>query len=305
MKNKALLNNALPHPIATGRFAPSPTGDLHLGSLVAATASYLNIKHQSGRWLLRIDDIDAPRVISGSQDRIFRQLEAYEFEWDRTIIQSERVALYQDAFNQLERQQLTYGCDCTRLTIQERVGQKIIYDQHCRSRQLPYSDRHAIRIKTPDQPWRWQDAIQGLQNFDWEKQLGDFIIKRADAIWAYHLVAAVDDSDDGITEVIRGADLLTSTAPQQYIQTCLQRPSPSYAHHPILLDQKTNIKLSKASQANAIKADEAVNNLFLVLSFLNQQPPPELMQGSLNDIWQWAINHWSLDKVNAIADQGA
>ncbi len=286
------------NPLATGRFAPSPTGDLHLGSLVAATASYLNVKQQQGHWLLRIDDIDTPRVVSGSQARICTQLEAYGFEWDKLSVQSQRLNLYKAALNQLTQQGLLYACDCTRKQIQQRVGTSGVYDQFCRYRHLSRTAHSSIRMLTPKTPWQWRDAIQGVQGFDWSKQTGDFIIKRADQIFAYHFVAAIDDSDDGITEVIRGADLLDASAPQQYLQQCLMRASPSYAHLPIMLDEQTQIKLSKASQAAAIQAENAVSNLFQVLKFLNQQPPLELQTASLTELWQWALFNWSLEKIN-------
>ncbi|MBD3768081.1 MAG: tRNA glutamyl-Q(34) synthetase GluQRS [Gammaproteobacteria bacterium] len=285
-------------PIVTGRFAPSPTGDLHLGSLVAATASYLNVKQQQGRWLLRIDDIDTPRVVSGSQDRICRQLEAYGFEWDKLTIQSQRLAHYEAALAELAQQGVLYECDCTRKQFQQRLGKSGCYDNFCRHRQLKNCIHSSIRIKTPDIPWHYQDAIQGEQVFDWPSQSGDFIVKRADGIFAYHLVAAVDDSDEGITEVIRGADLIGSTAPQQYLQQCLKGPSPLYGHHPIIIDSQSKIKLSKASQAPALKPEDAVRNLFDVLTFLNQQPPNELKKGELTELWHWAKINWSLQKIN-------
>jgi glutamyl-Q tRNA(Asp) synthetase len=276
----------------TGRFAPSPTGELHLGSLVAATASYLNVKQQQGRWLLRIDDIDTPRVVSGSQDRICRQLEAHGFEWDKLIIQSQRLALYEAALTELAQQGVLYECDCTRKQIQQRLSRNGRYDNFCRHRKLKDSAHSSIRVITPDTPWLYHDVIQGRQEFDWQSQSGDFIVKRSDSISAYHLVAAVDDSDEGITEVIRGSDLISSTAPQQYLQQCLKRPNPLYGHHPLMLDTETNIKLSKASQAPALKTEEAVSNLFHVLVFLKLHPPKELIYASLKDIWQWSIINW-------------
>lgn len=284
--------------IATGRFAPSPTGDLHLGSLVAATASYLNVKQQSGRWLLRLDDIDTPRLVAGSQERICRQLEAYGFEWDKLIVQSQRLALYEAALAELAQQHRIYACDCTRKQIQQRLQQTGRYDNFCRNRHLKPTAHSSWRIITPDSPYDWQDSIQGKQGFDWQGQSGDFIVKRADQIFAYHLVAAIDDSDEDISEVIRGADLIDSTAPQQFIQACLKRPSPTYGHHPLLLDTRTQIKLSKASQAPAIQPEDAVSHLFDVLTFLNQQPPSELKEAKLTELWQWAKTHWSLQKIN-------
>jgi glutamyl-Q tRNA(Asp) synthetase len=291
------LSKQLHHNQPTGRFAPSPTGDLHLGSLVAATASYLNVKQQQGRWLLRIDDIDTPRVVSGSQDRICRQLEAYGFEWDRLIIQSQRLVHYEAALTELAQQGMLYECNCTRKQIQQRLGRAGYYDDFCRHRQLKGRLHNSIRIITPSIPWVYHDAIQGKQVFDWQSQSGDFIVKRADRIFAYHLAAAVDDSEEYITEVIRGADLISSTAAQQYLQQRLKRPSPLYGHHPLVIDGQTKIKLSKASQAPALKPEDAVSNLFDVLTFLNQHPPNELKKGKLNELWYWATTHWSIKKT--------
>lgn len=282
----------------TGRFAPSPTGDLHLGSLVAATASYLNVKQRQGNWLVRIDDIDAPRVVSGSQETICRQLESYGFEWDKLIIQSQRLSYYQDALSDLTQLELVYQCDCTRKQIQQRLQQSGLYDNFCRHRQLASQANQSVRVVTPETPWRWHDTIQGDRSFDWQSQSGDFIVKRADDIFAYHLVAAIDDSDEGITEVIRGADLLSATAPQQYLQQCLKRPIPIYAHHPLMRDAQSQIKLSKATHAPAITAFDAVKNLWQVLSFLNQHPPSDLQTATLHEVWQWAIENWSLEKIN-------
>lgn len=245
-----------------------------------------------------MDDIDTPRLVVGSQDRIYRQLEAYGFEWDRLIVQSQRLPLYEAALTDLAQQGMVYECDCTRKQIQQRLSKTGCYDNVCRYRRLAGATHSSMRVITPDTSMIWQDAIQGAQTFDWQRQSGDFIVKRADAIFAYHLVAAVDDSDEGITEVIRGADLLESSAPQQHLQGCLKRTSPSYGHHPLMLDTQTQVKLSKASRAIAIKPEQAVSNLIQVLTFLNQRPPSDLTQANLAELWHWALANWSLEKIN-------
>ena len=292
MKSKGLHKSP-----PTGRFAPSPSGDLHLGSLVAAVASYLNVKHQQGSWLLRFDDLDTPRVVKGSQDSILRTLEAYGFAWDNIIIQSQRLPLYGDALAQLMRDEQIYACDCTRSQILQRTHQSGIYDNHCRINPHPIntSHQHSLRMIAPHAMYHWYDAIQGAQSSAL-MTAGDFIVKRSDGIIAYHLACAIDDSETGISEVIRGADLLSATPYQQWIQQSLQRQTPLYAHHPLIQD-KGGIKLSKASAAPALKTAEAAQNLYHVLTLLGQAPPDALAQEPLSTIWHWAINHWSLTAI--------
>lgn len=278
----------------TGRFAPSPSGHLHLGSLVAATASYLNVKQRAGQWLLRIDDLDPPRVVAQSISHIQYQLEAYGFEWNRCIFQSQRLPIYQAALDQLWQQRSIYYCQCTRQQITQRTGRSGFYDQHCRQYHLTDHPNHSIRIKTPQEPWQWYDHMQGEQYFHWHQALGDFIVKRSDGIFAYHLACAIDDADFGITEVVRGMDLCAATAPQQWIQHQLALNTPNYAHHTLIYDTYSGIKLSKASHAPAIQPSDAVHNLWYTLSVLQQSPPEALKQANLHELWQWAIAHWQL-----------
>lgn len=285
-----------------GRFAPSPTGALHLGSLVAATASYLNAKHQQGKWLLRIDDIDTSRVVAGSSDNILYTLAAFGFEWDSLIYQSQRLAHYQAALAQLQAQDHVYVCQCTRKQLANRSSQFPLYDRHCRHTTLTCANNAcAYRLKTPlTGIWLWQDVIQGEQQTRWQIDTDDFIIKRRDGILAYHLACAVDDADYGITEVIRGADLLTSTAAQQLIQHLLGKVSPDYGHHALIYEVHTGIKLSKASDAPALDIKAASTALTHVLGFLGQAPPTDLAQAALSDVWQWALSHWDRNKCTPL-----
>lgn len=295
MKNKALPNDTLSTP--TGRFAPSPSGELHLGSLIAATASYLNAKKQQGRWLVRIDDIDGLRVKAGSEAAILQTLADFGFEWDQLIRQSERLPAYQDAINGLIHTGYAYYCDCSRSAVLSRTNRIGYYDNYCRHRKLTPKKQHSIRVITPNGNWSWQDEIQLTQQTDWQAALGDFIIQRSDGVIAYHLACAIDDSDFGITEVVRGADLLDASTPQQYLQHLLQRPTPHYAHHPLLFDAQSGIKLSKASHAQPLDKNKATALLCEVLRFLGQKPPTDCDQNSLSDCWLWAKQHWDIKNV--------
>ena len=291
--------------IQIGRFAPSPTGVLHLGSLMAATASYLNVKSVGGRWLVRIDDLDTPRVVAGSADAILQTLEGFGFEWDGLIWQSNRLALYQSAFEHLVSQSMVYACHCSRAQVLQRVGKSGVYDNHCRqlgnyiSRNSVLSQHQSLRLIAPHHQVIYQDDIQDNYVYDWAS-IGDPVLRRADHIWSYHLACAVDDADFGITEVIRGYDLLNSTPPQIYIQQQLGYTSPHYAHYPILLSEQ-NIKFSKASHAPAVDVSVPAETLYQVLVLLGQSPPSTLANESLTIVWDWAVNHWKLVFVPKIA----
>lgn len=294
MKNRALLST---HSLPVGRFAPSPTGDLHLGSLVAAVASYLNVKKHNGKWLLRFDDIDTPRVVKGSQDAILSCLDAHHFEWDSIIVQSQRLSIYEDALSTLLRNKQCYPCTCTRAQILRRTHQISTYDNHCRSQHIPLDSlqQHSIRMFSSTKNIDWQDMIQGHHSAD-INILGDFIVKRSDGFIAYHLACAIDDSDFGVTEVIRGADLLPATPYQQWIQTALKRHIPTYGHHP-LIENKHGIKISKASAAPPLNAEHATQNIVAVLKLLGQTPPEALVHATLDDVWDWAIQHWTMKAI--------
>jgi glutamyl-Q tRNA(Asp) synthetase len=283
------------HPV--GRFAPSPSGALHFGSLIAATVSYLNVKQQQGKWLLRIDDIDTPRVVPSAIDDIQYTLEKFGFEWDALILQSTRGEAYKAALAQLQDQ--CYFCCCSRTQLKQRQALER-YDQQCYHQPCQPLSSQAVswRLHLSDNAViRWQDQIAGCQQIDLAASLGDFILKRRDGIIAYHLACAVDDSDFGITEVIRGDDLRLSTAPQRYIQQCLGREPPNYGHHPLVFDQSSGIKLSKASKATPLDYHQSSALLVGALSFLQQQPPANLADAALPDIWQWALAHWDIKRL--------
>lgn len=283
-----------------GRFAPSPTGPLHFGSLVTAVASYLTARNQEGRWLVRIEDLDPPRIQAGATESILHTLKQYGFEWDGEIIfQSSptRQAAYTEALMQL--QPYTYPCYCSRKQLQQAAQQGrlgAIYADTCRTYPpISSTKAAAIRIKTPDQTIGFQDLIYGDYAQQLHTEIGDFVIKRADGLWAYQLAVVVDDAYQGITQVVRGADLLDNTPRQIYLQSLLGYATPNYAHIPLVLDTQGQ-KLSKQTYAPALLSDEYSirHNLYQALKFLNQNPPDELITAPIKTIWDWSIQHWSL-----------
>jgi glutamyl-Q tRNA(Asp) synthetase len=237
----------------TGRFAPSPTGPLHLGSLVAAVGSWLFARREAGTWLVRMEDLDTPRVIAGSADEILRALERYGLTWDGDVVyQSQRIALYDHALNALRAKNLVYDCGCSRAELSRAasapVGREPIYPGTCRGG-LPHGRvARAVRFRTSHEVIRFDDAIRGSIEEDVANETGDFVIRRADGVYAYQLAVVVDDAAQGVTQVVRGADLLTSTARQITLQTALGLPTPWYAHLPLVLNADSS-KLGKRDGA--------------------------------------------------------
>ena len=291
-----------PAPQYRGRFAPSPTGLLHFGSLVTAVASYLQAKSQQGEWLLRIDDIDPPRQLSGASAHILKTLEAFGFEWNGEVLyQSHNLVRYQEAIEQLLNNELAYPCSCSRAQIMKSNPQSdgsIIYPGTCRNGPVLKSDEHSIRLWCDNEMIEFSDAIQGKQSIDLAQSQGDFVLQRRDGYFTYHLASGIDDAEQGITEVVRGADLLHCTPCHLQVQKKLQLRHPHYCHLPIAKNHAGQ-KLSKQSHAKAIQADKAVSLLHNSLIFLGQSPPAELLQSSRSEIWQWATQHWQLKDVPA------
>ena len=286
-----------------GRFAPSPTGPLHFGSLVAAMGSYLQAKHQNGEWLLRIDDIDPPREQKGAADDILRTLEGFGFEWDEDVqYQSNRLERYQEAVTDLLDQHFAYPCSCSRKGILKKTGQtkgEMIYPGFCRNgplEKLAESSARSIRLRCNDELIQFNDAIQGQQSFDLEKMSGDFILQRRDGYFSYHLASGIDDAEQQITEVVRGADLLACTPSQIHVQHMLSLPSPHYCHLPIAVNNEGQ-KLSKQTHAKSLDIKNSTDLLYKTLKFLGQMPPIELMKANQEEIWNWAKKHWQLDLV--------
>lgn len=254
-----------------GRFAPSPSGPLHAGSLVAALASWLDARVQGGRWLLRIEDVDTPRTVPGAAEHIMGQLEALGLRWDGDILwQSRRGDTYQAAFDALAARGLIYGCGCTRREIADSAlrGQTVPgadgerpYPGTCRHGLAPGRQARAWRLIVPPGQERFEDRWLGPQEQDVARAVGDIALKRADGLWAYQLAVVVDDGAQGITDVVRGADLLGSTARQRVLGRLLGLPPPRYLHVPLILDPASGLKLSKQNGAPAIGADASLASL--------------------------------------------
>lgn len=275
-----------------GRFAPTPSGPLHFGSLLAAAASYLDARKAGGRWLLRIEDIDPPREMPGADRLIIDTLARYGFEWDGEIIyQSRSVAEHHAAAENLRERGLAYPCSCSRkdLSAAPRSVLGIVYPGTCR-RGCKAGDT-ALRVLTNDDPIRFADALQGPQSSRLESESGDFVIVRRDGLVAYQLAVVIDDAAQGITDVVRGVDLLPSTPRQIHLQRLLGLPTPRYAHIPVA-ENDDGSKLSKLTGAQAIPDDDAPRLLLLALDALGQNPPQTLKRAPIREIWAWAIPNW-------------
>lgn len=285
-----------------GRFAPSPTGPLHFGSLVSALASFLEARAHEGRWLLRIDDLDQTRKIDGMDSRIMRSLDSFGFEWDGPVAyQSQNLEHYQEAMHRLQRAGQTYACQCTRSQLRDRASVGIegpIYPDTCRGQDLPDAKHRAIRIKTNDRPVRFCDRLFGEQTQCIHREIGDFVIRRADGYFAYQLAVTVDDELAQITDVVRGADLLTSTARQIHLQQLLGINPPTYLHVPLATDDQGR-KLSKGDQAHPVDDATPVAALLDAWQFLNQATSPGASELSLADFWRWAMDHWNPESMPA------
>jgi len=259
--------------IATGRFAPSPTGPLHLGSLVAAVGSYLFARAAGGRWLLRIDDLDPPRTVPGAADAQLRALEAYGLHWDGAVVyQSRRTAAYHAALDRLSGLGHTFPCGCSRADV-EAASSDGVYPGTCRSGLPPGRDARSIRVRAPAEPVSFVDGLLGKQRHDLRKTCGDFVVRRADGLYAYQLAVVVDDLASGVTEVVRGADLLASTGRQIHLYRCLGEPAPGYAHLPLVVSAAGE-KLSKACAAAPIPTSSPAREATLhrLLTALGQAP---------------------------------
>ena len=290
----------LPASAYRGRFAPSPTGLLHAGSLTTAVGSYLHARSQGGQWLLRIEDLDPPREVPGAADAILRTLEALGFTWDGPVIwQSQRLTAYQDALDALIASGHAYPCACTRREI-ALAGYPgvdgVVYPGTCRNGLAAGKTGRAWRLHVPAGEVMFMDGHYGAQCQDVAHQVGDYVLKRADGLFAYQLAVVVDDAWQGISEVVRGADLLDSTPRQIVLQRALNAPTPRYTHLPLLVNAAGE-KLSKQTLAPAIRPDQAADELRLALTRLNHAPPADC-QG-LDELWGWALAHWSLARAPA------
>jgi glutamyl-Q tRNA(Asp) synthetase len=288
-----------------GRFAPSPTGPLHFGSLLAAVGSYLQARQAGGDWLIRIEDLDAPRVAPGAADRIVAALDAFGFEWSGAIVyQSRRLHLYAEALERLRISDCLYECSCSRAQIAAAAGDDpddARYLGTCRERTAPHHDATAWRMCAPESAVEFVDRIQGAYSQNVAAAFGDFVVRRRDGIFAYHLAVVVDDADQGVTEVVRGADLLASTPRQIALQRALHLATPGYCHLPLAVDAEGR-KLSKSSQSQAVEPTDASRVLWHALFTLGQNPPTELSRASPQEIWRWAIAHWTLAPLTGVRE---
>ena len=262
-------------PRYRGRFAPSPTGPLHFGSLVAALGSYLDARAAGGEWLVRVEDLDTPRSSRAEADDILRTLEAFGFEWDGEVrFQGERVTHYEDALARLRAKGATYRCRCSRREIADSALQGIdgpVYPGTCRVLAIPESTPASVRIRTDTEEIAFDDRLQGRIAQRLETDIGDFVLQRKDGLVAYQLAVVVDDAEQGITDIVRGADLLLSTPRQIWLQRQLGLPLPRYLHLPVALNDAGQ-KLSKQTLAPALDRGHALSELGRALAFLGQAP---------------------------------
>lgn len=281
-----------------GRFAPSPTGPLHFGSLVAAVGSYLSARGAGGEWLVRIEDLDPPREVPGSAAQIIAALETLGFQWNESILrQSERQRLYSETVERLLAAGSAYHCSCSRTELRaaqpadRASSDELYYPGWCSNGVRAPGRACAVRFRVTSGDTAFTDLIQRAQIIDVATDVGDFVIRRRDGLFAYQLAVVVDDAAQGITHVVRGTDLLTSTARQIQLQRALGFDIPKYAHLPVATDSN-GIKLSKSKGAAAIDLQQPARELWRALFFLRQEPPPELARAHTATVWEWALEHW-------------
>jgi len=271
-----------------GRFAPTPSGYLHFGSLIAALASYLDARAMGGRWLLRMEDLDPPREMPGAQDAIVQALEAYGFEWDGPMQrQSERHSVYEEMIERLLREGLAYPCLCSRKQLEAYPGP---YPGFCRDARQPLENA-AIRLRVPSLEYRFTDRVQGEFAQHLSREVGDFVIRRRDGLIAYQLAVVLDDAWQGVTDVVRGADLLDSTPRQLYLQELLGLPQPRYLHVPLII-QPDGHKLGKRHRSPPLQPEQATPLLLRALRALGQPTAQELNDALPGEVLAWAVPRW-------------
>lgn len=281
-----------------GRFAPSPTGPLHFGSLIAALASYLDARAAGGEWLLRIEDVDTPRNVPGADRDILHTLAAFGFEWDREVVwQSRREDCYAAALARLVADDWAYPCGCSRREIElagaaRAVDGGAVYPGTCRNGLAAGRSPRAWRLRVPQAPVGFADRVQGRLAQCLATDVGDFVLRRADGPYAYQLAVVVDDALQGVTDVVRGADLIDSTPRQIWLQRCLGAPLPRYLHLPVATNAAGE-KWSKQTRAPALDGRSPAPALVRALRFLGQPLPPDGDRLPPAELLQWAVVHWS------------
>jgi glutamyl-Q tRNA(Asp) synthetase len=294
--NQPLSQRVAPGSRYRGRFAPSPTGPLHFGSLVTAVASWLDARAAGGEWLLRIEDIDPPREVQGATQMILRTLETHGFQWPCPVrYQSQRLAHFETAVDQMLAQDFAYACRCSRQAIRDVAlpgPAGLVYPGTCRALNLPVRrGETSVRLRTHDDEVSFEDRLQGITTSLISQDIGDFIIRRKDGLISYVLAVVIDDHDQGITDVVRGYDLLGFTPAQIFLQQQLGLGGLNYMHLPVAVDARGE-KLSKQAGAKPVDDETPVENLYRCLTFLAQAPPQNLLRADLDTIWQWAAENW-------------
>jgi len=274
--------------------------------MVAAVGSFLDARSRGGFWLVRIDDLDPPRTVPGAADAILRCLDAFGMHWDGTVVyQSMRNDAYHAALHQLRPSGRTYPCACSRKEISDAGPAGVegtVYPGTCREGFAAGREARALRVRTDGAVVEFDDGLQGHVRQDLQSEIGDFVIYRADHVFAYHLACAVDDAEQGITDVVRGADLIASTPRQIHLQKLLGLPTPAYLHFPVAVNGAGE-KLSKQTLARAVDSEDPGPTLARVLQFLGFPPPAEIRGAGLHELWAWAIQHWrreSLPRASSI-----
>ncbi|WP_339459858.1 tRNA glutamyl-Q(34) synthetase GluQRS [Pseudomonas sp. EA_105y_Pfl2_R69] len=280
-------------PAYIGRFAPTPSGYLHFGSLVAALASYLDARAVNGRWLLRMEDLDPPREVPGAQSAILKTLESYGLQWDGELVhQSSRHAEYAALVDDLLARGLAYACTCSRKQLEGYQG---IYPGFCRGAGHPRANA-AIRLRVAERSYGFTDRVQGPYSQHLGREVGDFVIQRRDGLYAYQLGVVIDDAWQGVTDIVRGADLLDSTPRQLYLQQLLGLPQPRYLHVPLII-QPDGHKLGKSYRSPPLPADQATPLLIRALRTLGQPVPEGATYGQPQELLHWASQHWNAERI--------
>lgn len=287
-------------PPYRGRFAPSPTGELHLGSLAAALASCLQARQNHGEWLVRIEDIDPPREVAGATSKILQALESHGFAWDGPIVyQKDRQRVYEEIVDHLLTRNLAYPCGCTRRDMMMGANGNLIYPGNCRNKPVQGKPPRSVRLRTDNHPIRFNDALQGPYEQRIESTTGDFVIRRGDGLYAYQLAVVVDDAWQEITEVVRGMDLIDSTPRQVHLFACLNLKPPNYAHIPVITGPDGK-KLSKSARSAALDPHTPGENVWLALDLLHQKPPLALRKATPGTLWEWALANWSFSALKEL-----
>ncbi|MGB4497833.1 MAG: tRNA glutamyl-Q(34) synthetase GluQRS [Methylococcaceae bacterium] len=278
----------------TSRFAPSPTGHLHLGSVYTALASFLDARVNHGLWQIRFDDLDTPRNVKGASDNILKTLEILGLHWDNAVdFQSQHLEKYEAVLADLIAKNHVYRCECSRKDLPS------IYPQTCRNKNLSSEIPYSLRLKTDSSEIFFDDVLQGRISRNLAED-GDFILKRKDSIIAYQFAVVLDDMRQNVNHIVRGIDLLNETPKQIFLQQILNLPMPNYCHIPVLADSDGK-KLSKTTFAAAVNLSKPNQVLFKLLTLLKQNPPVELEQASVAEILMWAIENWHLENLKGIS----